>query len=223
MKIRQLLAVAGVGLGVTYLAIGELSHLLASRRGLGRPGSAVGRHEAIVVLGFPSRPDGSPHPLQRWRAKIAARSVDPRAASTTFICTGAAKVDEPSEAEMLARLLGELGVGAEQIVLETQARTTWQNLEFSAPLLAEAEVIKVASNSLHAWRGRRFLRRQRPDLAERLAAADDYCFGEYWWLKTPVAIYEAVGEWREWRSPRLPGAVSRSDWPGQIRFGRPVA
>ena len=44
------------------------------------------------------------------------------------------------------------------------------------------------------------------EFAERLAAADDYRFGECWWLKTPLAVYEAVGAWREWRHPRLPDA-----------------
>lgn len=109
----------------------------------------------------------------------------------------------------MADLLHDLGVPDDQIVLEEQARTTWQNMEFSAPFVEDADVIKVASNSLHSWRGRRFLRRQRPDLAERLAAADDYRFGERWWLKTRLAFYEAVGQWREWRHPRLPDAVGQ--------------
>lgn len=200
---------------VGYLAVGELSHAWAHGRGLpsGRRRAArdaVGRSEAIIVLGYPSRPDGSPHPLQRWRARIAARSISPSASETTIICTGAAIDSGRSEAAVLADLLGTFGVPPEMVVLEEQARSTWQNMEFAAPLVADAGVIKVASNSLHGWRARRFLRRQDAGLASRLAPADDYRFGEYWWLKTPLAIYEAVGQWREWRNPRLPDASRAS-------------
>lgn len=205
------MAAAGA-LAAAYVAVGEISHAWAHRRGLGRPPAVAGRREAIIVLGYPSRPDGSPHPLQRWRAAIAARSISPEAASSVVVCTG---IDQSgrSEAAVLAAMLRELGVPERQIILEEQARTTWQNLEFGAPLVADADVIKVASNSLHAWRGRRFLWRQRPDLAAKLAAADDYRFGEYWWLKTPLAVYEAIGQWREWRKPRLPdgGTPPRPD------------
>ncbi len=205
------MAAALLAAAAGYLAVGELSHAWAHGRGLppgrrNRAGDAVGRREAIIVLGYPSRPDGSPHPLQHWRARIAARSISPSASATTIICTGAAIDSERSEAAVLADLLCELGVPPELIVLEERARSTWQNMEFAALLVADAEVIKVASNSLHAWRARRFLRRQDLELARRLAAADDYRFGEYWWLKTPLAIYEAVGQWREWRYPRLPDA-----------------
>ncbi len=205
-RVARALAATGAVLAAGYLAVGEASHAWAHGRGLGRPGAVAGRREAIVVLGYPSRRDGSPHPLQRWRASIAARSISPEAASTIVVCTGAGTGDGPSEADVLAGLLRASGVPDELIVLEARARTTWQNMQFSAPLIGGADVIRVASNSLHALRARRFLARQRPDLAQRLAPARDYRFGEYWWLKTPLAIYEAVGTWREWRNPRLPDA-----------------
>lgn len=214
------LVAAGAGLAACYWAVGEISHAWAHRRGLGRPPSVTGRREAIILLGYPSNPDGSPHPLQRWRAAIAARSISPRAASSVVVCSGVDHAGR-SEAVVLAELLRELGVRDDQIVLEERARTTWQNLEFSAPLVADADVIKVASNSLHAYRGRRFLRRQRPDLAARLAAADDYRFGEYSWLKARLAVYEAVGQWREWRRPRLPDVTPTAAAPPSTRPDRP--
>ncbi len=187
------------------LAAGELSHAVASRLSLGRTRPKAGDREAIIVLGYPSAPDGRPHPLQRWRATIAARSISPEAGSTVLICTGAPDHTGRSEASVLAGLLAERGVPDSKILLEEQATSTWQNIEFCLPLISDADVVKIASNSLHAWRARRFLRRQHPGLANRLVAADDYRFGERWWLKTPLAVYEAVGAWREWRHPRLPG------------------
>ena len=77
-----------------YLAVGEASHAWAHRQGLGHPPAVAGRREVILLLGYPSKPDGSPHPLQRWRARIAARSTSPQAASSQIICTGAAVREE---------------------------------------------------------------------------------------------------------------------------------
>lgn len=200
----RVLAGLGAAAAATWLVIGEGSHAWAHFQGLARPRPGRGGREAIIVLGYPANVDGTPSPLQRWRAQIAARSADPAASATVFICSGAVDHSGRSEAEALAELLTGRGVPTSQIILETRAASTWQNLQYSAPLAAGADVVKVASNSLHAWRGRRFLRRQDPALAARLAPAHDYRFGEHWWLKTPLAIYEAVGAWREWRNPRLP-------------------
>lgn len=201
-KPRLVAVAAAAGITAGWLLIGELSHALAHSQALGRPVCRPGYRQAVIVLGYPTRPDGSPHPLQRWRAEIAARSLDP-AADVVVICTGGPDHSGRTEAATLAELLSAAEVAADQIVLEERATSTWQNIEFSLPWLADADVIVIASNSLHARRARHFLARQRPDLATRLAAADDYRFGEYWWLKTPLAIYEAIGAWREWRHPRL--------------------
>ena len=49
--------------------------------------------------------------------------------------------------------------------------------------------IAIASTPLHAARARRYLARQRPDLAGRLTSADDYRFGERWPLKVTTVGY----------------------------------
>jgi hypothetical protein len=46
----------------------------------------------------------------------------------------------------------------------------------------------LVSNSLHAEKARTFLRRQRPDLADRLAPAGDYRVGEMALLKPVLAV-----------------------------------
>lgn len=208
-KVLRGVACCGAAAGLAVVLAGELGHALARRVGTARPAHEVGRDEAIIVLGYPARPDGSPHPLQHWRADIAARSINPQAARTRIVCTGYAGQRRLSEARMLADLLVARGVPARWISVEEQATTTWQNIEFAVPLVADAEVIKVVSNGLHALRGRRFVRRQFPELADRLAPADDYRIGERWWLKVPAVVYEAVNTWREWRNPRLPQTQTR--------------
>lgn len=83
----------------------------------------------------------------------------------------------------------EFGIPAERIVLEENARTTWQNIRNSIPYLYSADVIKIASDPTHARKGRRYLLLQNPVLAARLRATDDYRLGERWWLKIPMLGY----------------------------------
>jgi hypothetical protein len=53
---------------------------------------------------------------------------------------------------------------------------------------------------MHAARGRRFVRAQRPDLAGRLVSASDFRLFERVWLKVPTAAYETyVSQYRRLR------------------------
>ena len=184
-------AVAGVAVAVV-LAASELIHLLASTRGLGRapgrPDGTVGR-EAVVVLGFG---DAGPRAnrINRFRVDAALRSMDPGAASTTLVlCGGSVMGDEP-EARILARYARERGY-AGPVVLEEASRSTRENVANAIPLIEDADTVRIVSDPVHAEEARGYLRAARPDLADRLARADDYRFGEVTWMK-PLAIVVAV-------------------------------
>jgi hypothetical protein len=178
---------------VLAVAASEWMHWNASRRYLGAgPPAAGGAREAVIVLGYPPWRNGKVHPLQRWRCQIAARSVSPERTSQ-MIFTGAGRGHGPSEAAVMSGYARDvLGVPAGQIALETKARSTWQNVEFTLPFAEHADAIKFASDSLHAARARRYLRVQRPELADRLCAGADYRFGERWWLKVATVGYEVI-------------------------------
>jgi DUF218 domain len=171
----------------------EWVHWKASRRYLGPgPEPAPGGSEAVIVLGYPPRRNGQPHPVQRWRCRIAARSADP-GRTTQMIFTGAAEGDGPSEAEVMSGYARDvLGVPGDRMVLENRARSTWQNIAFTLPVAQNADVIKIASDPLHAARARRYVRAQRPDLAPKVSAAADYRFGDHIALKVATAAYELV-------------------------------
>jgi uncharacterized SAM-binding protein YcdF (DUF218 family) len=183
-------AIAGSAVVVAAAIVGgsEWLHRRATRRYLGtRPDTGAGTH-ALVVLGYPARADGSPHPLQRWRCRIAARSRTPGA---LVIFSGGAVSGPWVEAEVMAQYARDrLGIPAEAIRTETEAETTWQNIEFTIPLIEHADHISIVSAPMHAARARRYLHAQRPDLAARLTPAADYRFLEAWWLKTPTAAHE---------------------------------
>ena len=190
----------GVGLAGVLWAIPQAAHAWATRQDYGaspKPGAS----EALLVLGCPTRDDGSLHPVQRWRLAIAARTMNPRVERVVF--TGTTAKTQVSEAAAMAAHARAVGIADELIVLEEKALSTWQNVEYSAPLVEEFDVLRIVSDPLHAWRARQYLARQRPDLAGKLAPAVDR-FGEQPFFKAATLIYELVARYREWRTPRLP-------------------
>ena len=205
--------------GAVGVAAAELSHRRASRLPPGADRLRRDQRRAVVVLGYPSRKSGRPHAVQRWRTEIAVRSLRvPGDGDGVLVFSGGfTRGSAVSEAETMAAYARRLRVPDDQILLETRAESTWQNIELSLPMIDSYDTIVIASDPLHAARGRRYLGRQRPDLVGRLGFADDYRFGERWWLKTTIAAYElavaVVGRWRfqmivRGRHPREPEKVS---------------
>ncbi|MQY25752.1 hypothetical protein NRB56_13110 [Nocardia sp. RB56] len=210
----------GAVAGLVTVAASEALHHRASRRGFGDESgwdtAGSDGTEAVVVLGYPSRPDGSTHPLQRWRCRIAARSMHQ---DGIVVFTGGAVRRKQAEADVMARYACDvLGIPAGRIVTETRARSTWQNIEFSIPLIEHADRIRVVSDPMHAARARRYLRIQRPDLATRLAPAADYRLLEQWWLKVPTAAHElaAVARRRAGRMLVRTGRVDTTTMPTPV-------
>ncbi|MER6767482.1 MULTISPECIES: YdcF family protein [Amycolatopsis] len=162
----------------------EWEHWRSSRRGMGdRPGTA-GTGEAVVVLGY--RNGGSrANFVNRWRVRAAVRSQAP-GLSRLVLCGGAVGGAE-AEAVLMARYARAYGYRGE-LVLETESRSTWENVLGAVPLIEDADRIKIVSNSLHAEKARHYLRKQRPDLAERLVPAADYRFGELLAVKPVLAV-----------------------------------
>ena len=187
MAIRGLHLWPLVGVGALSIAASELWHRRASRSGPGRYAPVTTRSCAVVVLGFPTRRDGDLHALQRWRTEIGIRSLGSAPDRRLVFTGGPSRGAQVSEAQVMADYARRRGVPAERIVLEEAATNTWENLTLAVPLVEAFDTIVIASDPLHAWRSRRYLARQRPDLGRRLAFADDYRLLERWWLKLPIA------------------------------------
>ena len=194
------LAAAVVVAGAVTVLAAELWHRRASRSSPGADRRDRGKSPAVVVLGYPSRKNGRLHAMQKWRTEIAVRSLPAPGDGVLVFSGGRTRGSEVSEAETMAAYARRLRVPEDRILLETRAASTWQNIELSVPLIDTYQTIVIASDPVHAARARRYFLRQRPDLVDRLAPADDYHIGERWWLKTPIAAYElavaALGKWR---------------------------
>jgi len=187
MRIRSLLLATGAAAAVA-LAASEVAHRLASTRGLDRrrADAEVGR-EAIVVLGYGNRGPRA-NAINRYRVRAGLRSMDPRATSSTLVlCGGSVRGTEP-EARILARYArDELGYRG-PLVLEDTSTSTRENIANAIPFLEDADTIRIVSDSVHAARARPHLRALRPDLAERLARAEEYRVGEVPWMKPTVLV-----------------------------------
>jgi hypothetical protein len=219
----RVLGVVAAGALVGVVAA-ELPHYLAMRGVVasspaGR--SAQGRtSEAVIVLGFPPRHDGRTTSVQRWRCRIAARSLDP-GRSSVLIMTGAATRGRRSEAEVMAGYARDvLGVPAQQILLEEQALSTWDNIRYSLPLAEQSAAIKIASDPFHVRKAHRYVARIRPDLVTRLEPARCYRPAEYLPLKAAIVAYEIWSRVRWHGIALFSGGLSRHPVAGQGRRGQ---
>jgi uncharacterized SAM-binding protein YcdF (DUF218 family) len=216
---------AGLLLGIVVV---EYSHCLAMRRiaaSLRAGSSARGSgSEAVIVLGFPPRRDGRTSAVQRWRCRIAVRSLDP-GRSSVLIMTGAATRGRRSEAEVMAGYARDIpGVPAHQVMLEEQARSTWDNIKYSLPLAEPFTAIKIASDPFHVRKAHRYVARIRPDLVTRLEPAGCYRPGEYLPLKAAVVAHEIWSRARRRFIAPVPGdRPGTSDTPQAPGLAPPAA
>ena len=168
------------------LAFGEIAHWRASHRRLGNPTTRA-RTEAIVVLGYKNRGQRANY-INRVRVRAAVRSRDPFASESTLVFCGGPAGGEVPEADVMEdfarRSLGYAGPSR----LDRTSMSTWENIHNAIPLIETADRIKIVSNSLHAEKGRAYLWRLRPDLAERLVRGADYRIGEMFFLKPAAAL-----------------------------------
>lgn len=168
------------------VVFGEVAHWRASRRRLGQ-NVPSGSSEAIVVLGYKNVGNRANY-LNRYRVRVALRSIDPAVESSVLVFCGGAVGGEVPEAELMddyaRQSLGYSGAS----LLDRTSRSTWENIQNAIPLVEQFDTIKIVSNSLHAEKGRAYLWKLRPDLAVRLVKGSDYRLGETIWMKPVAAL-----------------------------------
>ncbi|UNT00636.1 YdcF family protein [Streptomyces tubbatahanensis] len=183
MRRRTGLAVAGVA----ALAWGEWVNRRWSRALVRRHGG--GASEAVVVLGY-RNPRPRVNFVNRWRVRAGVRSVTAGdARGTRLIFSGGAVGNSIAEARLMADYAESVLTFDGTVLVEDQSATTWENITNVIPLLENVDRIKIASQPAHALKARAYLRRQRPDLAERLVRADDYRPGEWMVGKPLLGLY----------------------------------
>jgi DUF218 domain len=91
------------------------------------------------------------------------------------------------EAERLAAL-APTGI---EVVIESTARSTLENVERSLPFLLGAEQLAVASDRWHRRRALQYLRDFAPDLLTRVVHPE-YGWRDGWWMDAGGAAYESL-------------------------------
>lgn len=154
-------------------------------RALVANGAGPAEAEAVVVLGY-RNPQPTANFINRWRVRAGIRSI---ATDTRVIFSGGATSGGAAEARLMADYAKSVVKFDGAVLLEDQSATTWENITNVIPLLEDVDRIKIVSQPAHALKARAYLRRQRPDLAERLVRADDYRPGEWTVVKPLLALY----------------------------------
>lgn len=170
---------------LALLGWGEIEHWRASKRRLGPVVPGHGTSEAVVVLGYRNRGNRI-NAVNRWRVRAGLRSLD--GAGARLVLSGGPADGGRPEAQLMADYAREIRGYRGQMCVETESRSTWENIRNVIPLIEYADRIKIVSHSLHAEKARAYLWRQRPDLAARLVRAQDYRLGEWLLVKPALAL-----------------------------------
>jgi uncharacterized SAM-binding protein YcdF (DUF218 family) len=165
-------------LGVLAVAAGEWALWRAV------PGSNTAREkfDVILVLGNPSKADGTPGPEQRERVLEAVREwrkgVAPR-----IVMSGGAAHNGFVEGETMKTFAVQQGVPAEDVIVEGQAKDTVQNVFYTAQIMKASgwQSAEVVSNWYHLPRTGRIL--EHFPIEWRTDAAEwppEYTFRDKW-------------------------------------------
>ena len=176
-SILRSVVVGFVSLGV----MAEVMHSRAASLRVPESGST-----SVVVLGFPSLPGGRPHPVQRWRVKLAKKTIDRHGAHRVVLSGGQTR-SGPSEASVMAELAVAVGIDPTITILESESMNTWSNVEFSSSLVADSAVVILVSDPVHAGWARRYWLRQHPSDTDRVFVTPCAGLGS-WWMKIPTAL-----------------------------------
>jgi uncharacterized SAM-binding protein YcdF (DUF218 family) len=140
MRIVLRLLIVAVVLCLVYPVV-----ILALYFGTPAQNAKLGKVDTMIVLGCPSKPDGSPTPEQRERVLESVREFK-KGTSDHIIMTGGAAHNNFVEAHSMALFAEANGVPASAVIEEGQAHDTIQNLYYSDQIMTShgwhsAEVI----------------------------------------------------------------------------------
>ena len=185
---RAAAAVIAAGLAAAVAVLGLMALAAAHRPA---PDHAP---RTVIVLGCEARPDGRPSVMLQSRIDAAYAYL---AAHPDAVCVASGGQDDAetvTEAACIRNTLVEMGVDPARIYLEDRSGSTYENLTFSASVIAENGLdprVALATDNFHQYRGQFFARR---------AGLDPCSVGcpSYWPLAPGYWAREVVGVLAAW-------------------------
>lgn len=214
----------GVGILPPYLLSALQAPYLASAAPADMGWAA---QNAIVLLGAGTEQAGDKIETGTFAygrvARTAALYGACRKAAThcaVIVSGGDAQRRGVAEAVVYAAYLEQLGVDKADLTLETSSKNTWQNAQFSAPLLKPyAGQVVLVTSGIHMRRSLLYFSHfgidARPARADYLAAKGSWFPLAYNFWVTDLALSEYIGVWRYhvynalgWNPPAVTAAVT---------------
>lgn len=150
------IGVIALGLTVVLVVLG-----LMTAAALNRPDDAP-EPQTVIVLGCEVRPNGQPSVMLRNRIDAA---YDYLVAHSEAVCVASGGKDDAeaiTEARCIRDTLVTMGIAPERIYLEETSGSTYENLTFSAAVIADNGLdtyVALATDNFHEYRGQFFARR----------------------------------------------------------------
>ena len=124
----------------------------------------------IIVLGAQVRENG-PSVVLQYRLDAAIDYLEDNP-DTICIVSGGQGANEPfSEAQGMADYLEKKDISKERILLETESKTTAQNISYSMKMLPEGVHVGIVTNNFHMFRALQIAKKQGLTQVSGIAAA----------------------------------------------------
>jgi uncharacterized SAM-binding protein YcdF (DUF218 family) len=134
------------------LALGATFFALAFRVLHTSAGSGNLPVECGLVFGAAVHRTDDPGPGIMRRTATAARLMKQGSVERLILTGGKGEVSNESEAAVMRAVAMRLGIDPDMIALEEQSTSTWENLVYSRPLVAECNSIIAISDGYHLAR-----------------------------------------------------------------------
>jgi len=187
-QLRRLAAAILVGGLCLAAAVLVLMALAAARRP--DPADPPG---TVIVLGCEARPDGRPSVMLQSRINAACAYLTAHPEAVCVASGGKDDAETITEAECIRTTLVSMGIDPGRIYLEDRSGSTYENLTFSAALIADRGLddrVAIATDNFHEYRGQFFARRAGLTPCS-LGCASYPLLGPGYWAREVVGVLAA--------------------------------
>lgn len=182
-------AAAAIGLGMAA-ALAIL--VLMASAALDRPDPAD-PPGTVIVLGCEVRPDGRPSLMLQSRIDAAYACLTAYPDTVCVASGGRDDAEAITEAACIRDTLVAMGIAPERIYLEDRSGSTYENLTFSAAIIADRGLdphVALATDNFHQYRSQLFARRAGLDPCS-IGCPSYWALGPGYWAREILGVLAA--------------------------------